>query len=168
MLARADLPFIQAGSGVIHAGAYHELKEVAELLHAPVTTSWSGRGVLPETHELAWPMVHVKAVNQVRNAADLVLCLGCRLGETDWWGRPPNWNNPSAQKMIQVDIDENVLGRNKTGPSRHPGVTLGFSWNCFWQSCGNGPRPSTWPGAGPRWPGWPRSGTRTGPSWTRN
>ena len=113
MLTRADLPVIQAGSGVIHAAAYEELRRVAELLHAPVTTSWSGRGVLPETHELSWPMVHVKAASQVHNAADVVLCLGCRLGETDWWGRPPSWRSPSQQEMIQVDIDENVLGRNK-------------------------------------------------------
>ena len=42
MLAAAELPIIHAGSGIIHAGAYDELRRVAELLHAPVTTSWAG------------------------------------------------------------------------------------------------------------------------------
>ena len=113
MLAAADLPVIHAGSGVIHAAAYPELQHLAEALHAPVTTSWSGRGVLPETHELAWPMVHIKAVNALRNAADVVLCLGARLGETDWWGKAPYWRPDSEQKLIQVDLEYAALGRTK-------------------------------------------------------
>jgi acetolactate synthase-1/2/3 large subunit len=113
MLVEAELPLIHAGSGIIHAGAYNELSLLAELLHAPVTTSWSARGVLPENSELAWPMVHVKACNEVRNRADLVLCLGSRLGETDWWGKAPYWRLPSSQNMIQVDVDGEALGRNK-------------------------------------------------------
>src|SRR3989304_4601971 len=36
MLAAATLPVIHAGSGVIHAAAYAELAQLAELLHAPV------------------------------------------------------------------------------------------------------------------------------------
>ena len=113
MLVEAELPVIHAGSGIIHAGAYEELSRVAETLHAPVTTSWSARGVLPETSELSWPMVHVKAVNQLRNSGDLVLCLGSRLGETDWWGKAPYWRLPAEQKLIQVDIDDEVFGVNK-------------------------------------------------------
>ncbi|NOZ00795.1 MAG: thiamine pyrophosphate-binding protein [Deltaproteobacteria bacterium] len=113
ILAAARLPIIHAGSGVIHAGAFRELEELADILHSPVSTSWSARGVLPETHELAWPMVYIDACNALRNGADAVLCLGSRLGETDWWGKPPNWAPPSAQKLIQVDIDPSALGRNR-------------------------------------------------------
>ncbi len=113
MLAAARLPMIHAGSGVIHSGAFAELQKIAEILHAPVTTSWGGRSVLPETHELAMPMIYIKLNNQVRNAADLVLTLGSRLGETDWWGKPPYWASPAEQKMIQVDIDEEIFGLNK-------------------------------------------------------
>ena len=113
MLARAELPIIHAGSGIIHSASYDELARVAELLHAPVTTSWSGRGNLVETHELSWPMVHVKACHKLHNAADLVLCLGSRMGETDWWGMAPAWRLASEQKMIQVDIDPENLGLNK-------------------------------------------------------
>ncbi len=113
MLAAADLPIIHAGSGVIHAAAYDELRRVAEALHAPVTTSWAGRGVLPETNALAIPMALIKLNNEVRNDADLVLVVGSRLGETDWWGKAPYWRHPSEQKMIQVDIDGHILGANK-------------------------------------------------------
>ncbi|MFI5397492.1 MAG: thiamine pyrophosphate-binding protein [Candidatus Binatia bacterium] len=113
MLAAASLPVIHAGSGVIHAQAYAELAQLSELLHAPVTTSWSARGVLPETAPLAWPMIHIEACNHLHNAADLVLCLGSELGETDWWGKAPYWAPPHRQKMIQVDIDDTKLGRNR-------------------------------------------------------
>jgi acetolactate synthase-1/2/3 large subunit len=113
MLTVAELPMIHVGSGIIHAGAYDELRRVAELLHAPVTTSWAGRGVLTETSELAIPMPFIPLNNEVRNDADLVLTVGSRLGETDWWGKAPYWRQPSEQQMIQVDIDAHILGANK-------------------------------------------------------
>jgi acetolactate synthase-1/2/3 large subunit len=113
MLIHARLPVIHAGSGVIHAQAFDELRQVAEILHAPVTTSWAGRGVLDERHPLAWPMVHIEANNAVRNRADVCLCLGSDMGETDWWGKAPYWAKAAEQSFIQVDIDEERLGRNR-------------------------------------------------------
>jgi acetolactate synthase-1/2/3 large subunit len=113
MLVAAELPIIHAGSGVIHAGAFAELRRVAELLHAPVTTSWAARGVLPEASQLAIPMPFIPLNNEVRNDADLVLVVGSRLGETDWWGKAPYWRHASEQQMIQVDIDGHILGANK-------------------------------------------------------
>ncbi len=112
-LIAADAPMIHAGSGIIHSGAYAALARIAELLQAPVTTSWAARGVLPETSPLAIPMPHVKLNHKVRNDADVVLILGSRLGETDWWGKPPYWRHPSEQKTIQVDLDADVIGLNK-------------------------------------------------------
>jgi acetolactate synthase-1/2/3 large subunit len=113
LLAAAELPMIHAGSGVVHAGAFDELRRVADALHAPVTTSWAARGALPETSDLAVPMPYIKLNTEVRNDADLVLVVGSRLGETDWWGKAPYWRHPSGQKMIQVDVDGHVLGANR-------------------------------------------------------
>src|SRR5690606_36027621 len=62
---------------------------------------------------LAIPMPHVKTNHKVRNEADVALILGSRLGETDWWGKPPYWRNPAEQRTVQVDIDEANLGLNK-------------------------------------------------------
>ncbi len=112
-LVAAQAPMIHAGSGIIHAGAYEALRRVAELLHAPVTTSWAARGLIDETSPLAITMPHVKLNHQVRNEADLALIIGTRLGETDWWGKPPYWRNPAEQKTIQVDLDGDMLGLNK-------------------------------------------------------
>ncbi|MCH7960509.1 MAG: thiamine pyrophosphate-binding protein [Candidatus Hydrogenedentes bacterium] len=113
LLMKADKPLIHAGSGVIHSRAHAELLEVAELLGAPVCTSWGGRGAIPETSELALPMTAMDVNNLARNEADVVLTLGSRIGETDWWGKAPYWRQPGEQKHIQVDLDEDMLGLNK-------------------------------------------------------
>ncbi|MGA9598494.1 MAG: thiamine pyrophosphate-binding protein, partial [Acidimicrobiia bacterium] len=113
MLTTASLPVIHAGGGVIHARAHDSLQLVAERLYAPVTTSWSGRGSMTETSELVWPITAIEPTSEVHRAADVVLILGSRIGETDWWGKPPNWRDPGEQKVIHVDIDETSIGRNK-------------------------------------------------------
>jgi len=112
-LAQADAPAIHAGSGVVHAAAYDALRRVAEALHAPVTTSWAARGALPESSPLAIPMVHIELNHKLRNEADAMLILGSRVGETDWWGKPPYWRDAAAQKTIQVDVDGEALGMNR-------------------------------------------------------
>jgi acetolactate synthase-1/2/3 large subunit len=113
MLARADAPAIHAGSGVVHAGAHAELRRVAELLGAPVTTSWGGRDTVDERLPFSIPMYDIELTTRVHNEADCVLALGTRFGETDWWGKPPYWRPSTEQQLVQVDIDELALGRNK-------------------------------------------------------
>ncbi len=113
LLVEAARPVIHAGNGVLAARAWDELVAVAELLRAPVTTSWAGRSAMVETHELSIPMIHVEVNNTVRKDADVVLVLGSRLGETDWWGKPPYWSPAGDQKLIQVDVDEGTFGMNK-------------------------------------------------------
>jgi acetolactate synthase-1/2/3 large subunit len=113
LLARAEAPMLHVGNGVYHAGAEADVARLAELLVAPVTTSWAGRGIVPETSPHAIPMTAVDLIDRVRNEADVVLTVGSRIGETDWWGKPPNWAPPARQRHIQVDVDDEVLGLNK-------------------------------------------------------
>ncbi len=113
LLTAAERPLLHAGSGVLHAGAEAELARLAELLDAPVTTSWAARSVIDERRRQAVPMVHVDLVDRVRNETDLIVVLGSRLGETDWWGKAPNWARPDAAATVQVDVDEAVLGANR-------------------------------------------------------
>ena len=113
LLHGARLPLIHAGSGVLHAGAEPALARLAELLDAAVTTSWAARSVLDERGRQTVPMVHVDLVDRVRNEADVILVLGSRLGETDWWGKAPNWARADKAATVQVDIDPSVLGANR-------------------------------------------------------
>ncbi len=112
LLLEAELPLIQAGSGVVHAGAADLVKQLAQTLCAPVTTSWGGRTALDDRFPNAVPLLP-PLVNEVRTEADVVLALGTRFGETDWWGKPPYWRKPEEQHVIQVDVDEEIFGVNK-------------------------------------------------------
>ena len=110
MLLRAQRPLIHSGFGAIHASAFDEVREVAEVLGAPVVTSWAGRGILPESHPQMVAMPFIEANKALRNNADLVMVLGSRVGETDWWGKAPYWGRPGQTHTIQVDIDDATLG----------------------------------------------------------
>jgi acetolactate synthase-1/2/3 large subunit len=114
MLRDAERPHIHAGSGVLHSGASKALRRVAEAVGATVTTSWAGRGALPDNHPQLLSIWAMEPINEARRSADLVLVIGSRLGETDWWGKPPYWGKAGEQRMIQVDIDDEILGLNKS------------------------------------------------------
>lgn len=113
MLAEAKFPLIHAGSGIVHALAFKELEKIAEILQAPVLTSWGARGALCEKNRLSIPMIYIELNEEMRNKSDLILTLGSRIGETDRWGKVPHWGDPTKQKMIQVDEDDEYIGRNK-------------------------------------------------------
>jgi acetolactate synthase I/II/III large subunit len=112
LLAGARLPLLHVGSGVVHARAGAQVGELARALRAPVTASWGGRPALDERLPQAIPLLP-PLVDEVRREADVVLALGTRFGETDWWGKPPHWAPADAQRVIQVDVDEEILGLNK-------------------------------------------------------
>jgi acetolactate synthase I/II/III large subunit len=113
LLERAERPLLHVGSGVLHAGAESQVAALAARIDAPITTSWAARCAVDERTRHAVPMVHVELVDRVRNEADLIVVLGSRLGETDWWGKAPNWAGPETAATVQVDIDDAVLGANR-------------------------------------------------------
>ena len=113
MLRTARRPLIHAGSGVLHAGASAALARFATRHQIPSTTSWAARGAVDERDPLCVPMQYVAALKQARNDADLVLVLGSRLGESDFWGKAPRWASPAEQKLVQVDLDLEHLGNNR-------------------------------------------------------
>jgi acetolactate synthase-1/2/3 large subunit len=112
LLAGAERPLLQVGSGVVHAGAAEGVAELARWLCAPITTSWGGRPAVDERLPNKIPMLP-PLIDDVRREADVVLALGTRFGETDWWGKPPYWGDPESQRVVQVDCDEEILGLNR-------------------------------------------------------
>jgi acetolactate synthase-1/2/3 large subunit len=112
MLLEAKQPMIHAGSGVVHAGACDLLEKLAGVLTTPIGTSWGGRASLDARSPHAIPILP-PLIDEIRREADLILALGTRFGETDWWGKPPYWGDPNLQRVIQVDTDEDILGLNK-------------------------------------------------------
>ena len=112
LLAEAEQPLLHVGSGVLHSGASRLVGELARTLEAPVSASWGARAVLDAREKYAIPMMP-PLIDEVRCAADVVLAVGTRFGETDWWGKPPYWGDPEQQRLIQVDVDDEILGLNK-------------------------------------------------------
>jgi acetolactate synthase-1/2/3 large subunit len=88
-LAHAKRPAIWAGGGVLRSGATRELRELAELLQAPVATTYMGKGAMAADHPLAAGAgCDDAALQEVLSAADVVLCVGTELGAqtTDQYG----------------------------------------------------------------------------------
>ncbi len=112
LLVGAERPLIHAGGGVLRSGAWEEVRELAEYLQIPVTTSVSSRGILPEDHPLLLLPKQGGAIF-AESTADVVLNVGCAMAELEYWGRPPLWGDPSSQKFIQVDIEPEMIGLNR-------------------------------------------------------
>lgn len=112
MLWEAQSPMIHAGAAVLRCNAWDELRELAEYLGAPVTTSPGARGAIPEDHPLCIPTVCIGARVPL-SQSDVCLALGCRFGELEFWGKPPLWGPPSSQKLIHIHIAPERIGENR-------------------------------------------------------
>lgn len=113
-LAGAERPLIVAGGGVIAAGAAAGLRALAETLEAPVVTTLSGRGSLPDDHPLAAGGLghhRTRLTGRLLAEADVVLGLGCRFEEQETNWKPTYVPDPAAC-YIQVDIDPAEIGRS--------------------------------------------------------
>jgi acetolactate synthase-1/2/3 large subunit len=112
LLTEAALPAVYLGGGVRHSGAWSEARRLAEHLACPVLPSTSGRGLLPEDHPLYFIPLSTGGMS-ARREADVVLLVGTQLGQHENYGRPPIWGLPGQQKIIQVDVDPEAIGRNR-------------------------------------------------------
>lgn len=112
-LKGAQFPVILSGGGVINSDGVQACIELAELLGAPVVTSYLHNDAFPASHPLwAGPLGYQgsKAGMKLIAKADVVLALGTRLGPfgtlpqhgLDYW--------PTGAKIIQVDADAKMLG----------------------------------------------------------
>jgi acetolactate synthase-1/2/3 large subunit len=110
VLGGARRPLIFAGGGVIASGAWDELQRVAEALEAPVIMTNNAKGVLSDRHHLALPG---RAMRELAPDADVVLLAGTRFLQGIMQRDIPRWLRPE-QTFIQIDIDDEELGRNVT------------------------------------------------------
>lgn len=109
LLAASRHPLIMAGQGC--AGAPDRVRELAELLGAPVFTTTSGRGVLPEDHALAlgfeFDRGDLGALNELIGRSDCVLAIGCKLTAAGTHGFALDL---PGDRLIHVDSSADVLG----------------------------------------------------------
>ena len=83
----AERPVIYAGQGVHYAKAWQQLRELAELLEAPVTTSLQGKSAFPETHPLSLGSggrSMPQPVHHFLTNADVIFGIGCSFATTSF------------------------------------------------------------------------------------
>jgi acetolactate synthase-1/2/3 large subunit len=101
---------IYAGLGCADVGP--ELAAVAEVLQAPVATSVSGKGSIPDAHPLAVGWGYggqgTRAAERAFKEVDVVLAVGVKYSEVS----TANFAIPRHDKLIHVDANPKNLGRN--------------------------------------------------------
>lgn len=112
LIMESERPVIYSGGGIISSGAHEELRQLAEMLVAPVTSTLMGLGGFPGDHPLFLGMLGMhgsKYANYAICECDLLIALGARFddrvtGKADVFA-------PNA-KIIHVDIDPAEINKN--------------------------------------------------------
>jgi acetolactate synthase-1/2/3 large subunit len=112
MMLESEHPAILAGGGVKAANAYQELRALAELLLAPVVTSFMGKGVFPENHPLSLGCMGMhgsERTNKLVPECDVLLVVGSRLSDRTT-GKIEKFC-PNT-KVIHIDADQAEISKN--------------------------------------------------------
>jgi acetolactate synthase-1/2/3 large subunit len=115
LIQRSKQPAIYCGGGAVLSGAYQEVKQLSEMLIAPVFSTISGKGIMPSNDDtnnnLYFGTIGLfgESPNHkfVRRRADLLIVVGNRLTEDD----TANFKVPTQKtEMIQIDVDSAEIG----------------------------------------------------------
>lgn len=112
LLVESERPVILSGGGVITSNAADELFTIAELLLAPVATTFMGKGSFPEIHPLSIGNIGMHGnplANKLLLEADVLLAVGTRFSDRATGALSTFC--PEANK-IHIDIDAAEIGKN--------------------------------------------------------
>lgn len=115
VLAGAKRPVIYAGQGVHYAQAWRQLRVLAELLAAPVTTSLQGKSAFPEAHPLALGsggLAVPRAVHEFLHKADVILGIGCSFTETAFGVAMPADKTIIHATLDPFDLNKDVVAQH--------------------------------------------------------
>ena len=110
IIAKSKNPVIWAGGGIHLSGASKELLTLAEYMQIPVLTTPEGKGSISDKHYLSLGTPHGRSTGNSKDplrdffyTCDVILAIGTRFADT----KPKHF-----QKVIQIDIDPEEIGRN--------------------------------------------------------
>ena len=110
-LVAAERPVIYAGQGVHYARAWRQLRDLAELLEAPVTTSLQGKSAFPETHPLSLGSGGrsiSKPLHHFLTNADLIFGIGCSFSTTTYGVAMPKGARIAHATLDPADINKDL------------------------------------------------------------
>ena len=102
LIAQSKNPMLFAGGGVIASEASAELESLAEFLQAPVMMTSEGKGAISDRHYLALGGMGFRGDPYNIADHDLVIAVGTRNA----------YPNIFSQKLLQIDVDPDEIGRN--------------------------------------------------------
>jgi len=104
-------PVILAGHGALIAGAGPAIKQLAETVGAPVTTTLLGKGAFPESHPLSLGMLGMHGTAYANKAMvenDFVMSIGSRYDDRIV-GQPHRFCRDAIR--VHIDIDPSEMGK---------------------------------------------------------
>ncbi|MBD3214390.1 MAG: hypothetical protein GF311_17395 [Candidatus Lokiarchaeota archaeon] len=108
VLIAAEHPVMICGRGTFASGASDEIQELSELIGMPVATSYMGKSIIPETHDLALGVMasfgQKLADRRIQNA-DVILAVGTCLAPDNTNNCSPEFIDVNKQKLIHIDIE---------------------------------------------------------------
>jgi acetolactate synthase I/II/III large subunit len=110
MIAQAKRPIVLAGGGVHISGAADALTALAHGINLPVAHTLTGKGAIPCTDPLSAGLFgrYDRIANSLIEAADLVVAIGCKLGEI----ATKRYSVPGPGKtLIHLDLVPEEFGR---------------------------------------------------------
>lgn len=113
IIAKAERPVLNCGTGIHNARAWDALKDFAEKANIPVATTFGAKGAIPEDHDLSLGVVDRSGTGHgVRAAteADVLINIGGRFNDLNTAGWT-FYQFGTKQKLIHVDIDPGEIGR---------------------------------------------------------
>ncbi|MFZ0215543.1 MAG: thiamine pyrophosphate-requiring protein [Candidatus Dormiibacterota bacterium] len=106
VLVEAQRPLLYAGQGVHYAEAWEQLRALAELLEAPVTTTIEGKSAFPEDHALALGCAGrsmPRPVHDFLHRADVLFGIGCSFTRTNFGAAIPT--GPDGPTIVHATLD---------------------------------------------------------------
>ncbi len=111
-MIEAQRPVLYVGGGAVTAGAFEEVRVLAEKLNLPVTCTLMGLGAFPASHPQSMGMLGMHGgywTNMAVNNSDLLISIGARFddrvtGKLDEFAK--------GAKIIHVDIDPSCVSKN--------------------------------------------------------
>ncbi len=115
LLSNASRPLLIAGGGVARSQAVAEFRDLVGITGFPAMGTVNGRGVIPEDTPTFIGCGGILAGHGAVKAlqeADVILSVGCKFSTWIPINKLPVYPPVAGQKIIQVDIDSEVLGRS--------------------------------------------------------
>lgn len=115
MIASARRPLLIAGGGVVRSDAVAAFRTLMGQTGIPATATPNARGTVPDDapeHIGSGGVLGGTSITKACHEADLIVAFGCKFSSMMPVNKPPSHPVPAGQKIVQVDIDDEALGRN--------------------------------------------------------